>query len=77
MSRRIYEMERRRDEQARQSRQARVFADKAASSNARHVIADDVPRATQDVLMEKSGGERSVLGKAVVIDSNPSPENYS
>ncbi len=65
MSRRIYEMECRREEQARQARQARVFADKAATS-ARHVIADDVPQPIQNALMGSSEREQTAFGKAVV-----------
>lgn len=65
MSRRIYEMERRREEQARQAHQARVFADKPATS-ARHVIADDVPQSIYNVLMGSSEGEQTAFGKAVV-----------
>ena len=71
MSRRIYEMECRRDERARQAMTRVITADKAASP-ARHVKmadhADDVPQATQNALMESSEGEQTVLGKAVVSE---------
>lgn len=58
-------MECRREERARE---VRVLADKASKRAKRHVIdrVDGVLPINHDPLMESSGEERSVFGKAVV-----------